>query len=67
MRNRRQRIAISKAKVARECTLYGPLLEGARAFREGLRRGLNPHHDINETNAWFQGWDMAKEKANETC
>ena len=62
---RRQRAAISQAEIRKRCKLFGPIAQGSRAFREGLRRGSNPYNDINQANAWFQGWDFAQEKANE--
>ncbi len=65
MWNRRRRAAISQAEIRKRCKLFGPIAEGTRAFREGQRRGSNPHNDINTANAWFQGWDLAQDKQRE--
>lgn len=62
---RKQRAAISQAEIRKKCKLLGPIAEGSRAFREGLRRGSNPHHNINNANAWFQGWKLAQDKQRE--
>jgi len=63
----RQRIAVSKAQVAKQSYLWGSIAQGFRAFREGLPREDNPHrHEgINQYNAWNQGWDMAQEQQQE--
>ena len=61
----RQRIAINKAEIRKRCKLYGPLLQGARAFREGKLRTENPFTSGGRKTSWDSGWDMAKEKADE--
>ncbi len=63
---RRQRVAINQAKIRKECKLFGPLLEGARAFRQGVLRDGNPHMDHSGSRAaWNWGWDTAQEKQKE--
>ena len=63
--NRRQRAAISQAETVKKCKLYGPLMKGYRAYREGHLRNTNPYHRIKNRGVWFEGWDMGQEKANE--
>lgn len=60
-RPRRQRVAISQAKISRECKLLGPIHQGTVAFRKKESRSTNPHKG-EERVAWFQGWDLAQDK-----
>ena len=58
---RAQRAAISQAEIRRQCTLYGDLMLGYRAFQTGCVRNAGSLQGKRRA-AWFQGWDMAREK-----
>ena len=66
--SRRQRAAISQAEIRKRCKLYGPLMEGIRAFRKGLSAAKNPYNPVykaKEHRTWFNGWYMGKLKMME--
>lgn len=67
-RKRLQRLrAINQAEIAKQFRDMGPITEGHMSFKDGVPRDKNPHDedDPNNRKPWFQGWDFAKEKADE--
>ena len=62
--SRLRRIAINRAETKRRCKLLGPIMEGARAFRDGQPRWACLYKGKNRW-AWLNGWDAAQEKKND--